>query len=70
MAELTFRSPGVSTREIDLSGPQPTQPQGTPAAVVGTAEKGPAFVPVTFASYRDFASKFGNTDGEKFGPIC
>ena len=70
MAELTFRSPGVSTREIDLSGPQPTQPQGTPAAVVGTAEKGPAFVPVTFASYRDFASKFGNTDGEKFGPIA
>ncbi|MBP04460.1 MAG: hypothetical protein CMA72_06730, partial [Euryarchaeota archaeon] len=27
-------------------------------------------VPVTFASYRDFASKFGNTDGEKFGPIA
>jgi hypothetical protein len=70
MAELTFRSPGVSTREIDLSGPRPTGPQGTPAAVVGTAEKGPAFVPVTFASYRDFAVKFGNTDGEKFGPIA
>ena len=70
MAELTFRSPGVSTREIDLSGPRPTGPQGTPAAVVGTAEKGPACVPVTFASYRDFAVKFGNTDGEKFGPIA
>ena len=70
MAELTFRSPGVGTREIDLSGRTQVGPQGVPAAVIGTAERGPAFVPVTFASYRDFATKFGATDGEKFGPIA
>ena len=70
MAELTFRSPGVSTREIDLSGPSPTGPQGTPAGVIGTANRGPAFVPVTFASYADFANTFGATDGEKFGPLA
>ena len=70
MAELTFRSPGVSTREIDLSGPSPTGPQGTPAGVIGTADRGPGFVPVTFASYADFANTFGATDGEKFGPLA
>ena len=70
MAELTFRSPGVSTREIDLSGPSPSGPQGTPAGVIGTANRGPAFVPVTFASYADFANTFGATDGEKFGPLA
>jgi len=70
MAELTFRSPGVSTREIDLSGRTQVGPQGVPAAVIGTATRGPAFVPVTFASYRDFATKFGATDGKKFGPIA
>ena len=70
MAELTFRSPGVSTREIDLSGRRQVGPQGVPAAVVGTADRGPAFVPVTFASYKDFATTFGTTDGEKFGPLA
>ena len=29
MAELTFKSPGVSTREIDLSGPSRVGPVGT-----------------------------------------
>lgn len=70
MAELTFKSPGVGTREIDLSSPTPVTPQGTPAAVIGTATRGPAFVPVTFASYRDFAARHGETDGEQFGPLA
>ena len=65
-----WRSPGVSTREIDLSGRRQVGPQGVPAAVVGTADRGPAFVPVTFASYKDFATTFGATDGEKFGPLA
>ena len=64
MAELTFKSPGVSTREIDLSGPTQTLPQGVPAGIIGTAETGPAFVPVTFATYQDFVATFGPTDGE------
>lgn len=70
MPELTFRSAGVSTREIDLSGPSATTPVGVPAGIIGTALKGPAFVPVTVGSYRDFVTKFGTTDGEKFGPLA
>ena len=70
MAILTFKSPGVSTREIDLSGPTAITPAGVPAGVVGTAVRGPAFVPITVATFQDFISKFGNTDGEKFGPLA
>ena len=70
MAELTFRSPGVSTREIDLSGPRARTPQGIPAGVIGTATRGPAFVPITFPSMNDFVAKFGETDGTQFGPLA
>ncbi len=70
MAELTFKSPGVSSREIDLSGPTTLRPQGTPAGVIGTAQKGRAFVPITFATYQDFVAEFGATDGKKFGPLA
>ncbi|HIK67762.1 MAG TPA: hypothetical protein EYF95_07315 [Flavobacteriales bacterium] len=70
MAELTFRSPGVGTREIDLSGPTAIKPQGTPAGVIGTAQQGPAFVPQTFATWQDFVAIFGSTDGAKLGPLA
>ena len=70
MAELTFRSPGVGTREIDLSGPTTTGPQGIPAGVIGTANAGPAFVPITVANLQDFVTIFGELDNEKFGPMA
>ena len=70
MAELTFKSPGVSTREIDLSGPTARTPQGVPAGIIGTATKGRAFVPITIATYQDFVAEFGGTDGEQFGPLA
>lgn len=70
MAEVTFKSPGVSTREIDISGPANVTPQGIPAGVVGSATKGRAFVPVTVATYQDFVSEFGATDGEQVGPLA
>ncbi len=70
MAEKILKSPGVSATEIDLSQPGTVTIQGTPAVVIGTAEKGPAFVPVSFATMADFASKFGPSDGKKFGPIA
>ena len=70
MAELTFQSPGVSVREIDLSGPTQISPSGIPAGVIGTAVRGPAFVPVTVATFQDFIATFGATDGEKFGPLA
>ncbi len=70
MAELTFKSPGVSTREIDLSGPSRVSPQGIPAGIIGTSLKGRAFVPITVATYQDFVAEFGASDGEKFGPLA
>ena len=70
MAELTFKSPGVSTREIDLSGPTNAAPTGTPAAVIGTAKQGRAFVPITMGTFADFVTEFGTSDGETFGPMA
>ena len=70
MAELTFKSAGVSAREIDLSGPSSVPPVGIPAGIIGTANQGPAFIPVTFGTVNDFFAKFGKTDGEKFGPLA
>lgn len=69
MAEQTFRSPGFFEQEIDLSG-RVQSPSGTPAGVIGPAQKGPAFVPVTVGSYADFQSKFGSTDPNLFGPYA
>lgn len=70
MTQVKFGSAGVSAREIDLTGPVTAQPSGVPAGVVGTALKGPAFVPVTVGLVSDFYAKFGLTDGKKFGPLA
>jgi len=70
MAELTFRSAGVGAREIDLTGPANATPTGIPAGIIGTANQGPAFVPVTIGRNKDFVAKFGESDGEKFGPLA
>jgi hypothetical protein len=70
MAELTFRSAGVGAREIDLTGPANATPTGIPAGIIGTANQGPAFVPVTIGNNKDFVAKFGESDGEKFGPLA
>jgi phage tail sheath protein FI len=71
MAEFTFPvSPGVVIREIDLSGPTQITPTGIPAGVIGTSVRGPAFVPVTLATFQDFISVFGNSDGERAGPLA
>ena len=57
MAEQTFRSPGFFEQEIDLSA-RKQSPTGTPAGIIGTAQRGPAFVPVTVGSFADFETKF------------
>lgn len=67
--EQTFRSPGFFEREIDLTQRQQA-PIGVPAGVIGTAEKGPAFVPVTVGSFADFVTRFGTLDPKKFGPYA
>jgi len=69
MAEQTFRSPGFFEQEIDLSARRAT-PLGTPAGVIGTAVKGPAFVPVTVGSLADFEAKFGALSSDRFGPYA
>ena len=70
MAERVQRSAGVSTREIDLSGPRTTGPVGIPAGIIGTSLEGPAFVPITVANFTEFKSVFGATNGEQFGPLA
>jgi phage tail sheath protein FI len=70
MAQLKFGSAGVTTREIDLTGPVETGPTGVPAGVIGTSLKGPAFVPLTYGTLKDFFAKFGESDSKKFGPIA
>lgn len=62
MAEQTFRSPNFFDREVDLSGPTSSQPSGVPAGIIGTSNKGPAFVPVTVSNFSDFTTTFGNLD--------
>jgi hypothetical protein len=69
MAEQTFRSPGFFDQEIDISGQQ-VSTSGIPAGIIGTAEKGPAFVPVTVGSFADFQTKFGTLDARRFGPYA
>ena len=69
MAEQTFRSPGFFDQEIDISG-RVTAVSGVPAGIVGTAQKGPAFVPITVGSFTDFKTKFGGLDPKRFGPYA
>lgn len=70
MAKLKFGSAGVTSREIDLTGPTTQQPIGVPAGIIGTSLSGPAFVPVTVGNISDWTAKFGATDGKKFGPLA
>ncbi len=60
MADLNFRSPGVSAREIDLTGPTSIEPVGLPAAVISPTEIGPAFVPMIQPTENDYRIRFGN----------
>lgn len=59
MTELTFRSPGVSVREIDISGGTSILPAGLPAVVISTTQIGPAFVPVLVPTLKDWRTYFG-----------
>ena len=69
MAERTFRSPGVFEREVELIESQ-TSVKGVPAGVVGTANKGPAFVPTTVGSIAEFKNIFGKLEPDRFGPYA
>ena len=62
MAGQKQGSARVTLREIDESqvSSQELLPQGVPAAVVGTSQKGPAFVPQTFSRMQQFSEVFGS----------
>ena len=70
MPEQTFRSPNFFDREIDQSAPAPQGPVGTPAGIIGTANRGPAFVPVTVGNFDQFIATFGDLDPTRFGPYA
>lgn len=70
MPEQTFRSPNSYESETDNSAPVITAPSGVPAGVIGTANRGPAFVPVTVGNFDEFQSVFGGLDSKKFGPYA
>lgn len=69
----------VTLKEIDLSQVRDTEvlPQGVPAAVVGPAKRGPAFVPKTFANMQQFGEVFGSmqevskeSNANRFAPLA
>lgn len=70
MSEQTFKSPNFYEREIDVSGPATTGPAGVPGGVIGTSNKGPAFVPVTVANFNEFSQVFGGLDPMHMGPYA
>lgn len=54
-----FLSPGVFTREFDLSF-RPRELQAVGAAVVGPTVRGPAFVPTPISTYQEYIRWFGD----------
>jgi hypothetical protein len=60
MANERFISPGVFTREKDLSF-LPQEIQAIGAAVIGPTLYGPAFRPTTVSNYAEYLRAFGNT---------
>ena len=62
-------SANVTVNIIDQSQPVQAVATGIPAGIIGTAETGPAFVPVTFTTYGSWKTLFGES-GDKFGPVA
>lgn len=68
---INFKSAGVNSRTINLTGPTALSPIGLPAGVVGTSQKGPAYVPVTSPTMQDYIVKFGfPNDASYQGPLA
>jgi len=61
MSQVKYKSAGVSAKSAGLTGTTPTvSPTVPPALVIGTSRKGPAFVPISFSSVKDFNERFGD----------
>lgn len=70
MADYKFNSAGVSAKTLGTPISPPRPPTGLAAGIIGTSQRGPAFVPVTFTNFLQFSQKFGDIDGEHFGPLA
>ena len=66
MSEKVFRSPGFFDSEIEIQSSNNIK-RGVPGGVIGTAEKGPAFVPVEIGSIQEYKSIFGKLDKDHLG---
>lgn len=76
----SYSSAGVYSTETDLSQPTLPRASGVPAGVIGTAETGPAFVPITLKDYQSYVNVFGGaaidpgvlgrTSPTLFGPLA
>ena len=62
-----YVSPGVFTKEIDLSF-VPAAVQEIGAALIGPTLEGPAFTPVAVSTFNDFRTIYGGTDKNLFLP--
>ena len=62
MAEQVFKSPGFFEREIEVIKRPTVVSDETPVAIIGTSERGPAFVPITVSTRDDFEQVFGVTN--------
>tara|TARA_X000000950_G_scaffold289032_1_gene409206 strand:+ start:2121 stop:5324 length:3204 start_codon:yes stop_codon:yes gene_type:complete len=69
MAEQTFKSPGFFEQELELTAER-QEPQGVPAGIIGAAKMGPAFIPLTVGTFKDFENRFGSLSPEKFAPYA
>jgi hypothetical protein len=67
MAEQIFNSPGVYSQERDQSAFSQGQiVRGL--AIVGSTEKGPAYVPTDVTTYSQFVALFGTDTTETYVP--
>ena len=68
---MAFKSAGVTTRTIEVLGGTGIQPIGTPAGVIGTSQKGKAYVPATVATAQDLVATYGSPTNEYYnGPLA
>ena len=69
MAEV-FVSPGVYTQEMDDTFSPPPGAAAIGAALVGFANKGPAYLPTTVNSFGQFRDRFGGLNPEFYMPYA
>ena len=70
MVDYKFNSAGISAKTLGVPASPLLAIEGLAAGVIGTARKGPAFVPVSFSNFQQFSEKFGDIGNDHFGPLA